>query len=204
MASGSSLPSRAAEAHGVQLKEWIAIEPRVKALAGRFERRADWLRRRGAPMAGISTEDLIQHAWLCLTDDKPPFKPERQTLFKYMQRRIEDEFKRVSRLSENLVSHDYMFMSDSISVKDGKVIQLRDARDERNAIEARRTIQEVLAWLQRHHPELLPIAQLIAVHRIIDPAEQARALGIPIRAAYRLRRRLKRAAIRFSKMTPGA
>lgn len=203
MSSGRPKSQPASPAPRKVPREWVVIQPRVRLVALRLQRKAERMQRRGAKVFELTADNLVQHSWLCLNAQKPPFDPSRQTLFQYFRRRMEDEFKRIVDRAENAPSVTYFELTTTgyLPEDGGRVIDLADARNEARAFEMKDTLDALMRWLERNHPDLHRLAQIIDEHDAVDPQEQATHLGVPITKVYELRRRLKQAAERFTLMT---
>lgn len=194
----SSPASPASWRRGEQPREWIEIEPRVKVVALRYERRADHLRWKGIPIVGVTAEDLIQHAWACLFANKPIFDPTKQTLFKYFHRRMDDEFTRIRNRYENKQRYAQTVPTSDDDSQD--VVQLSDHRQHQYALESRIMIDRFLQWLPNHDLSVLDIAKISFVDNVLNPNDQADRLGTSVTEVYALRRRLKQLALHFWEM----
>src|SRR5579864_2695651 len=74
-----------------------SLFPRLELKARSLQRKVFARRARGAPVIGVEVDDLVQHARLCLLEERPPFDPNLHSLTRYLFRRMEDLVRNVIR-----------------------------------------------------------------------------------------------------------
>lgn len=176
------------------LDEWAGIEAKVRLKAALLcAGRRGWRRSQGAPLIGLTVDDLVNEAWARLCRGSPPWRPDRKSLLHYFFRRMEDEAKRICRLHENEKAQHFRIHNDDKNCDDPNVILLDRYRWDGPRGEEVVLTRHFLRWLRVERGGLVALAELMLLRGVETPHEQSVEMNLPVQRVYELRSQLKKA-----------
>jgi hypothetical protein len=172
--------------------EWLVFRKRLCKAAKRLMKRrgVDRLRNRGAPMSGITEEDLAQHAIYRFLAGKPLFNEQRQSLFEYCVARIDDKIKAATELPQNRPAVNPFVGITHTDEHDENLYLLVSRTTAHSILESADILTHLLSYLEKKDAELVELFRLQIFDGVTRPVEQSAMLEIPIETIYRLRARL--------------
>lgn len=179
------------------VKEIGILEPRLRLKAVSLQRRCFARRLLGASMIGAEVDDLVQHAIERVLSDRPPFDPKRQLLFHYLQRRMEDELKRILALAENSAGNRFLSIDEETDRQRTNVISFEQFICRGDQVETEDYATKFMMWLESGDPTILKLARIMVYEGILHASEQAAILKLEVNQVYRLRERLRELTVRF-------
>jgi len=185
--------------------EWRRFFAKLRLAARRVMRRRNVfeLIQQGAPMIGITQEDLVQHAVQCLLENEPPFCIAVESLWTYCVTRIDYRVRAACAREENRPRLTRFFAVSPTDAEDEddelsrtNVVPISEYGAPDEIFESADTVRRFIEYLRNAKPHLTQLFHLQMVYDT-DPSQECKRLGMPIDRIYRLRKELAAAKKRF-------